>query len=236
MSRVLEVGKGCKVIFDDFRNVKLDEQADLVFADPPFGIDFKGNLQSYHRTPDALSYKEVPLEEYPEFIRNLLDWSYKSLNQFGSMWLLSGWNNLSIVLHAAEDSGFHLLNHCIWKYQFGVFTKKRFTTSHYHFLLLVKDLNRYVFNKPQHYAEDVWYIKRPYNRGVKTAGNELPDKLVEKCVKTSSKIGDLVVDPVLGSGTTLKVCLRTGRKCIGIEVNSALEKRIKTKLGLNMKS
>lgn len=230
MSRVLEVGKGCKVIFDDFRNVKLDEQADLVFADPPFGIDFKGNLQSYHRTPDALSYKEVPLEEYPEFIRNLLDWSYKSLNQFGSMWLLSGWNNLGIVLHAVEDSGFHLLNHCIWKYQFGVFTKKRFTTSHYHLLLLVKDQNRYVFNKPQHYAEDVWYIKRPYSRGVQTAGNELPDKLVEKCLKTSSNEGNLVVDPVLGSGTTLKVCLRTGRRCIGIEINPALEQRIRTKL------
>jgi site-specific DNA-methyltransferase (adenine-specific) len=233
MSRIIEVSEGYKVIFDDFRNVRLDESADLIFADPPFGIEFKGNLQSYHRTPDALSYKEVSLEEYPEFIRSLLDWSNKTLKPSGSMWLLSGWNNLYIVLQAVEASGFHILNHCIWKYQFGVFTKKRFTTSHYHLLLLVKDPNHYVFNKPQHYAEDVWYIKRPYNRGVQTAGNELPDKLVEKCVKTSSNIGDLVVDPVLGSGTTLKVCLHTGRRCIGIEVNSALEKRIASKLKLN---
>ncbi|MEM2129350.1 MAG: site-specific DNA-methyltransferase [Candidatus Bathyarchaeia archaeon] len=232
MTNYFDVGKGCKVIFDDFKNVKLDEPAELVFADPPFGINFKANLQTYHRKPDALSYKEVPLKEYPKFIKSLLDWSYESLSETGSMWLLSGWNNLGTVLQAVEDSGFHLLNHCIWRYQFGVFTKKRFTTSHYHLLLLVKDLNNYVFNKPRHYAEDVWYIKRPYNRGVQTAGNELPEKLVEKCVRTSSNFGDLVVDPVLGSGTTLKVCLRTGRRCIGIEINPELIKRIKSKLSL----
>ncbi|MBS7614595.1 site-specific DNA-methyltransferase [Candidatus Bathyarchaeota archaeon] len=230
MTNYLDAGNGCKVIFDDFQNVKLSEPADLVFADPPFGINFKANLQTYHRKPDALSYREVPLEVYPKFVKSLLDWSYKALSESGSMWLLSGWNNLSTVLQAVEDSGFHLLNHCIWRYQFGVFTKKRFTTSHYHLLLLVKDLNNYVFNKPQHYAEDVWYIKRPYNRGVQTAGNELPEKLVEKCIRTSSNVGDLVVDPVLGSGTTLKVCLRTGRRCIGIEINPALIERIKSKL------
>jgi site-specific DNA-methyltransferase (adenine-specific) len=232
LRRLIEIDEDHKVIFDDFRNVKIDEEVDLVFADPPFGIDFKGNLQSYHRTPDALSYTEVPREEYPSFIKSLLDWSHSALKSHGSMWLLSGWNNLAAVLNAIEKSGFHLLNHCIWKYQFGVFTKRRFTTSHYHLLLLVKDENNYTFNKPEHYAEDVWDIKRPYQRGVRTAGNELPEELVEKCVLTSSNKGDLVLDPVLGSGTTIRVCLRTERRCIGIEVNPALEERIKAKLGL----
>lgn len=232
MSRVIEIDDSHKVILDDFRNVKLDEPADLVFADPPFGIDFKANLQSYHRTPDALSYREVPQEEYPSFMESLLHWSYDALRPSGSMWLLSGWNNLGVVLHAVEESGFHLLNHCIWKYQFGVFTRRRFTTSHYHMLLLVKDENDYTFNKPEHYAEDVWYIKRPYRRGVRTAGNELPDKLVERCVCTSSNRGNLVVDPVLGSGTTMGTCLRMHRRCVGIEVNPSLEERIRAKLGL----
>jgi len=192
---ILKIDDAHKVIFDDFRNVKLAGEADLLFADPPFGIGFKGNLQTYHRTPDALSYVEVPTEDYPDFARSLLEWSYKALKDSGSMWLLSGWNNLGIVLNAVEQSGFHLINHCIWKYQFGVFTKRRFATSHYHLLLLVKDLDNYTFNKPEHYAEDVWYIKRPYQRGVETAGNELPDELVEKCIYTSSSRGDLIVDP-----------------------------------------
>jgi len=233
-TNILKIDDAHWVIFDDFRKVELNEKADLVFADPPFGIGFKGDLQTYHRTPDALSYVEVPKEEYPDFIQSLLEWSYNTLKNSGSMWLLSGWNNLRMILDAVEDVGFTQLNHCIWKYQFGVFTKRRFTTSHYHLLLLVKDPNNYTFNKPKHYAEDVWEIKRPYQHGVKTAGNELPDKLVERCISTSSNKGDLVVDPVLGSGTTIRVCLRMGRRCTGIEINPALEVRIKTKIGLDL--
>ena len=229
----LTIDDAHKVIFDDFRNVKLDEKADLIFVDPPFGIEFRGNLQTYHRTPDALSYVEVSKEEYPSFIKTLAQWSYDTFKDSGSMWLLSGWNNLRVVLDAVEDVGFTQLNHCIWKYQFGVFTKKRFTTSHYHMLLLVKDPGNYTFNKPEYYAEDVWDIKRPYQHRVKTAGNELPDKLVERCVRTSSNKGDLIVDPCLGSGTTMRVCLRMNRRCIGIEINPALKERIKTKLGLD---
>jgi len=232
---LIQIDADHKIIFDDFRNIRLDEKADLVFADPPFGINFRGNMLSYHRTPDALTYLEVPKEEYPSFIRSLLEWSFNTLKASGSMWLLSGWNNLGTVLGAIEGSGFHLLNHCIWRYQFGVFTRKRFTTSHYHLLLLVKDDKNYTFNKPAHYAEDVWNIRRPYRRGVRTAGNELPEKLVEKCIFTSSNKGDLVVDPVLGSGTTMKVCLRTERRCIGIEVNPALAERIISKIRLDKK-
>ncbi|MEM1606655.1 MAG: site-specific DNA-methyltransferase [Candidatus Bathyarchaeia archaeon] len=201
-----------------------------MFADPPFGIDFKGNLATYNRNPDALSYIEVPREEYPRFIRDLVEWCYNALKPNGSMWLISSWNNLRHVLNAVEDAGFIQLNHIIWKYQFGVFTKRRFVTSHYHLLLLVKDENDYTFNKPEHYPEDVWIIKRPYHRGEETAGNELPDELVERCIMTSSNPGDLVVDPVLGSGTTMRVCLKLNRRCLGIEINSRLEKRIREKL------
>jgi site-specific DNA-methyltransferase (adenine-specific) len=232
--KTIKIDESHIVIFDDFREVKLDEKADLIFVDPPFGIEFKGNLQTYHRTPDALSYTEVPRKDYPDFIRSLTKWCYEALKASGSMWLVSGWNNLRTVLDAVEDVGFIQLNHCVWKYQFGVFTRKRFTTSHYHLLLLVKDRKNYVFNKPRHYAEDVWEIKRPYHRGEKTAGNELPDSLVEECITTSSNKGDLVIDPCLGSGTTMKTCLKNGRRCIGIEINQSVEVRIRQKIGLDL--
>jgi len=224
-----------KVIFSDFRDVVLEEKADLVFADPPFGIGFRGDLSSYHRIPNVYSYIEVSEEEYPDFIKDLIGWSYRALKDSGSMWLLSAWKKLDIVLPVIKASGFHLLNHCIWKYQFGVFTKRRFTLSHYHLLLLIKDPKNYTFNKPEHYAEDVWFIKRRYQPGIKKAANELPDELVEKCIYTSSNEGDLVIDPVLGSGTTLKACLKMKRRSIGVEINSELKERIETKIGLELR-
>lgn len=232
-NHLLTVDENHIVVFDDFRNVKIRD-VDLIFADPPFGINFRGNLNTYHRKPDAIKYVEIPKKEYPKFIKDLAKWSYDALKDSGSMWLVSGWNNLRYVLDAVEDVGFIQLNHVIWKYQFGVYTRRRFTTSHYHLLLLVKDEDNYTFNKPEHYAEDVWEIKRPYHHGEETAGNELPDELVERCIITTSNEGDLVVDPVLGSGTTMRVCLGLKRKCLGIEINPLLEKRIKEKVGLHL--
>lgn len=219
-----------EVFLFDYKGFELIRKADLIFVDPPFGINFKGNLKSYNRKPDSMKYVEIPIPKYPSFIKDLLKWSYDNSTPRASMWILSGWNNLHIVLDEIEKSGWNQLNHCIWRYQFGVFTQKKFVTSHYHLLLLVKDRKRYTFNKPQHYAEDVWNIKRVYQRGIQTAGNELPEQLVRKCIITNSNVGDLVVDPCLGSGTTLKVALKTSRFCKGFEINPLLKTRIQQKV------
>lgn len=223
----------CRVYFGDFKQVipALSVMPKLVIADPPFGIGFKSNLQTYNRDEDALRYVEVPLEKYSFFVSSLLSLSKKALTDDGSMYLFSGWNNLRVVLDAVDKVGFHVLNHIIWKYQFGVYTKRKFVTSHYHILLLAKDLKNYVFDKQKDYDEDVWVFKRKYNFRTETAGNELPIELVKKCILTSSNEGDLVLDPVLGSGTTMKACIETNRQCVGIELNKDLKKRIKEKCG-----
>jgi hypothetical protein len=46
---------------------------------------------------------------------------------------------------------------------------------------------------------------------------QLHEDLVERAIKLVTKPGDLVCDPFLGTGTTLRVCRRIGRQCIGIE-------------------
>jgi DNA modification methylase len=46
-----------------------------------------------------------------------------------------------------------------------------------------------------------------------------PRKLVEPCVLAGSRPGDVVLDPFAGSGTTLQVAKRLGRRAVGIELN-----------------
>ena len=46
-----------------------------------------------------------------------------------------------------------------------------------------------------------------------------PPKLIEPCILAGSAPGDVVLDPFLGSGTTVMVALRHGRKAIGIELS-----------------
>jgi len=66
-----------------------------------------------------------------------------------------------------------------------------------------------------------------------------PVELPRRCIKLFSFVGDTVLDPFLGSGTTLIACLETGRKGVGVEINEAYcrlaKKRIEKSLAESIK-
>jgi site-specific DNA-methyltransferase (adenine-specific) len=136
----------------------------------------------------------------------------------GSMYVFSGWNRLRDILEGLDAAGLTTINHLIWKYQFGVYTTKKYVTSHYHILFAVKDPKKYTFNKIDHYAEDVWVIQREYWKGKKKTPTKLPRELVKKILLYSSSPGDLVFDPFLGSGTVALVARDEGRHFLGFEI------------------
>jgi DNA modification methylase len=82
---------------------------------------------------------------------------------------------------------------------------------------------KYYFNKKNlpndNWAEDVWNIApRPkLNGAVDTA--PFPDELVQRCLTVGCKPGGTVLDPFSGSGTTVRVALKSGRPAIGIDLN-----------------
>ncbi len=57
-----------------------------------------------------------------------------------------------------------------------------------------------------------------------------PEELVQIFVDSFSNEGDVVMDPFLGSGTTLKVCRAMNRKGIGVEINSECEELIRERV------
>ena len=200
---------------------RLPESAvDLIVTDPPFAIDFRAHRLNYNRTGSNVleGYRDIPAGEYNEFTRKWISLAGRALTPSGSMYIFSGWNRLRDILEGIDDAGLATVNHLIWKYQFGVFTKNRYVTSHYHILFVVKDPKRYVFNKIDHYPEDVWVINREYWKGKKKTPTKLPRKLVQKIIRYSSNPGDLVLDPFLGSGTVAVVACNEGRHFLGFEV------------------
>ena len=197
-----------------------DDSVDLVVTDPPFAIDFRPQRNNYHRTGSRVveGYREIAAEDYLSFTKEWMGQASRVLRSTGSLYVFSGWNRLRDVLQALDETGFTTINHLIWKYQFGVFTKKRYVTSHYHILFAVKDPKRYFFCKAEHYPEDVWVINREYWTGKRKTPTKLPLALVKKILAFSSREGDLVLDPFLGSGTVAVAAKEMGRHYLGFEI------------------
>jgi DNA modification methylase len=94
--------------------------------------------------------------------------------------------------------------------------------SYEYIFMFAKD-RKYFFNRKkledQKFDEDVWtIIARPkLNTGIQTA--PYPDELVERCLDIGCPDDGTVLDPFVGSGTTMRVSLRSGRNAIGIDLN-----------------
>jgi len=209
---------------------------DLIVTDPPFAIDFKAKKANYNRTESRVmkGYNEIKPEDYYDFTFDWMSQAHRILKESGSMYVFSGWNNLKDILMALDDTGFKTINHVIWKYQFGVVTKKKFVTSHYHCLYVCKNEKKRKFypfsrfkktaktkeGRSLHYKdkEDVWDIKREYWTGDEKTPTKLPAELIEKILQYSSKKGDVVFDPFLGSGQVAVIGKSLNRKYLGFEV------------------
>src|ERR1019366_8008592 len=140
------------------------------------------------------------------------------LKDTGSMYVVTGHTHLGDVLNAAHKLQLFELNHIIWKYNFGVNTKRKFVTSHYHILRYAKSPEAEVtFNEYCRYSPDdldsegnslldtdlssVWRINREFHRGKKKNCHKLPTELVRKMIQYSSNPGDRVADFFLGNFT-----------------------------------
>ncbi len=225
---------------------------DLVITDPPFAIDFKAKRSNYNRTASRVleGYNEIPQEKYYDFTLQWMNETHRILKDSGSMYVFSGWNNLKDILMAIDNLGFLTINHIVWKYQFGVVTKRKFVTSHYHCLYVCKnDIKRKFFpfarydknSKNQdggslHYAdkEDVWNINREYWNGDQKTPTKLPAELIKKMLMYSSGAKDMVLDPFLGSGQVAVVSKMLDRQYIGFEIVKEYYEFAKKRLEKNL--
>jgi len=206
---------------------------DLIFTDPPYGIDGANLDAHYHRDESNVvpGYIDVDLKDYAEFSRKWIDQCRRVLRPGGSIYIVSGYTNLHHILNALHASGLKEINHIIAKYSFGVSTKNKYVSSHYHVLFWQKpDQGRQkrTFNSNWKYTDQkdsyhdrltVQDMPRDYKPGQIKNKNQLSEDFIMKFVMYSSNRGDTVLDCFGGGFTTGRTALRYGRKFIGFELN-----------------
>src|ERR1700737_1490889 len=216
---------------------------DLVFADPPYNLQLKGDLKRPDDSRvDAVDDdwdKFASFSAYDDFTRAWLLACRRVMKPAGTLWVIGSYHNIYRVGAILQDLGFWILNDVVWRKSNPMpnFRGRRFTNAHETLIWATRgaDARGYTFNYEALKAgnDDVqvrsdWTIplctgeeRLRMPDGKKLHPTQKPEALLARIILAASRPGDLVLDPFLGSGTTGAVAKRLNRRFIGIEREKA---------------
>lgn len=224
----------------------------LIFADPPYNLQLKKELfRPNHTKVDGVEDnwdKFDSFDEYDSFTKEWLTACQSILTDDGTIWVIGSYHNIFRVGRIMMDLGFWILNDVQWYKTNPMpnFRGVRFTNATETMIWAKKSESQktYTFNhqvmkqlNEGKQMTSVWRI--PLCTGKERIKNELgkkahstqkPEEILRRVILSSSKEGDTVLDPFLGSGTTCAVAKKLNRCSIGIEKEAKYVKIAKKRL------
>lgn len=211
---------------------------DLIFADPPYNLQLKNEL---HR-PDNSRVDAVndhwdqfeSFRAYDEFTNAWLAAARRILKKDGAIWVIGSYHNIFRVGSVIQNQGFWILNDVVWHKSNPMpnFRGMRFTNAHETLIWASKnEKSKYTFNYDALKAlnegtqmRSDWILpictgheRLKNEKGEKAHPTQKPEGLLYRVLLGTTNIGDVVLDPFFGTGTTGAVCKMLGRGFIGIE-------------------
>ncbi|WP_426806904.1 DNA-methyltransferase [Streptococcus anginosus] len=213
----------------------------LIVTDPPYNLN-----KDYGNNKDKRDF-----DDYIEFSRKWLTEAKRVLTDDGTMYVFMGMRYISYIYSILEQElGMHFNSWITWFYTQGIGKIRGYSPRHDDILMFTKHPKKFIFHLddirvPQKYYRsvnnmrganpgNVWQFSHMHysNKNRQNHPTQKPEALFERMILASSSPDDLVLDPFVGSGTTLRVCQQTGRLGIGIDINpeyiEMTKKRLKT--------
>lgn len=203
------------------------ETYDLIIADPPYNLG-----KDYGNNHDIKGF-----DEYLKFSKEWLSQAYRILKPTGTIYVFMGFRFISYLYDILDrELGMFFNAWIVWHYTQGIGKTRGFSPRHDDILMFTKSQD-FVFNLddirvPQKYYRkrnnmrganpgDVWKFSHVHycNENRQKHPTQKPEGLMERMILASSNKGSLVLDPFVGSGTTLRVCQQLDRLGLGIELN-----------------
>jgi len=204
-----------------------EESVDLICADPPYNLG-----KDYGNTIDKKDWAE-----YEKFTRQWIKEAVRILKHNGTIYVFMGVRFISSLYTMLENDFGLIFNGWItWHYTQGMGRTKGFSPRHEDILYFVKGRD-YTFNLndiriPQKYYRqrnnmeganpgDVWQFSHVHycSKEREEHPTQKAEGVMERMILASSKLGGIVLDPFVGSGTTCKVAKTLRRHWIGIDIN-----------------
>jgi modification methylase len=219
-------------------NALPEASVDLIFADPPYNLQLKGEL---HR-PDNSKVDAVDdawdhfasFKAYDQFTHEWLSSARRLLKPDGAIWVIGSYHNVFRLGTELQNQGYWILNDVVWRKSNPMpnFRGKRLTNAHETMIWAAKsEAGKYTFNYEALKAlnegiqmRSDWVLpicnggeRIKDDNGDKAHPTQKPESLLHRVIVGSTNVGDVVLDPFFGTGTTGAVAKKLGRHYIGIE-------------------
>jgi len=188
-------------------------KASMMFTDPPYAI---------YGSATGVSGEIADDKMVRPFFRDILDVARDNTKPFAHVYICCDWRSWAAWWEVAKDARLAVKNCIVWdKISAGMGSMYR---NRHEFLLFA--VNHYVSTvhmsgqkSGQHIVtdENVWSIKRELTAD-KEHNAQKPVELVERAIQSSSVGSAIVLDPFVGSGTTIIAAEKLHRRCYAMEI------------------
>lgn len=209
-----------------------DDSVDFIYTDPPFATQKdKGDFDD--RWTDINHYIRWFAQHIPHY--------YRVLKPSGSLMVHLDYRAVHYArVEIDKTFGYdNLLNEVIWNYNSGGAGGRTLARKHDNLLWYVKDTSNYTFNvlrepyatpgvegrkgfhKDGRMLTDTWLVSFLSTTSSERTGysTQKPQRLLERILEVFTAPGDVVLDPMCGSGTTGAAAKSLGRDFMGIDRN-----------------
>ncbi|MFH1244204.1 MAG: site-specific DNA-methyltransferase [bacterium] len=193
-----------------------ERKVSLILSDPPYGVAYVENKPQYNKPKKNRLIANDHLqtdEQYCRFTEHWLELVKPYLTDKNAYYIFNSDKMLFALREGLLTAGFKFAQLLIWVKNHAVLGRLNYLPQHE--LIAYGWYGRHVFQKSQ--DKSVLFYPKPQKSLLHPTMK--PVGLLRNLILNSSRIGDYVYDPFLGSGSTLIACEQTKRRCLGIELD-----------------
>ena len=200
---------GDSTLPDTYTTLMEGVSANMVLTDPPYNVNVEESAGS-------IKNDNMPDEDFYKFLFAAFVNMEQSMASDASIYVFHADSKGLIFRRAFEDAGFYLSGCCIWKKNTLVLGRSPYQWQHEPCLFGWKKGGKHQWYSDRKQTT-IWEYDRP--TASKDHPTMKPIALMAYPIQNSTMSNCIVLDPFLGSGSTLLACEQTGRICYGVELD-----------------
>ena len=194
---------------ETYKQLLDDRKANLVVTDPPYNVDVE-------ETAGKILNDNMSDGDFYQFLLSMFTQVENHMEDDASIYVFHADTEGLNFRKAFKDAGFYLSGCCIWKKNSLVLGRSPYQWQHEPCLYGWKKKGKHQWFSDRKQTT-IWEYDRP--KSSRDHPTMKPIQLMAYPIQNSSMRGTIVLDPFLGSGSTLIAADQTGRVCYGIELD-----------------